>query len=104
MIRGDAVDLRVAEAVDAPLVAGWLNDPEFTGEFERFDQVALGRMQKELGGDNEGRWVLVEDRFRLEGRPRSTVFSRGAWRDSLLLSLLRSDWATPRAFLPGRGQ
>jgi RimJ/RimL family protein N-acetyltransferase len=176
MIWGNAVGLRVAEAVDAPLIAGWLNDPEFNGEFERFDQVTLGQMQKELGGDNDGRWMLVEERdgaavgyvnhgraagrlwigysivpaargrgyaseaaqllvdylflheqaeriqaethpenlasrrvlekagFRLEGRLRSTVFSRGAWRDSLLFSLLRSEWGTPHAVVAGRGR
>jgi RimJ/RimL family protein N-acetyltransferase len=40
--------------------------------------------------------VLEKAGFSLEGRLRSTVFSRGAWRDSLMFSLLRDEWGSPR--------
>ena len=56
-------------------------------------KLALHRITAAVGPDNEAsKAVLDRLGFTLEGRLRDHVFTNGAWRDSLLYSLLTGDW------------
>jgi [ribosomal protein S5]-alanine N-acetyltransferase len=58
-----------------------------------FKHLAIHRITAAVGPDNEAsKAVLDRLGFSLEGRLRDHVFTNGAWRDSLLYSLLASDW------------
>ncbi|HEY8527880.1 MAG TPA: GNAT family protein [Acidimicrobiales bacterium] len=58
-----------------------------------FTTVGLHRVQAACGPDNERSRALLERiGFRCEGRIRDHVFTNGAWRDSLLYSLLEHEW------------
>ncbi|GLY31766.1 GNAT family protein [Kineosporia sp. NBRC 101731] len=58
-----------------------------------FDALGLHRISAAIGPENV-RSVGVVERlgFRLEGRMRDHVFTNGAWRDSLLFSVLDREW------------
>jgi [ribosomal protein S5]-alanine N-acetyltransferase len=66
-----------------------------------FDALGLHRITAAVGPDNE-RSVAVLRRlgFTLEGRLRDHVHTNGAWRDSLLLSLLEHDRRSPQPVAP----
>ena len=59
-----------------------------------FRQLGLHRISAAIGPDNAAS-IAVVDRlgFQLEGRIRDHVFTNGAWRDSLLYSVLTDEWA-----------
>ena len=58
-----------------------------------FQALALHRISAAVGPENEAsRAVLRRLGFIEEGRLRDHVHTNGAWRDSLLSSLLVSDW------------
>ncbi len=65
MLPGPNVDLRALEPGDVAILAGWLSDIDFNGEFEAFDQVSATELEKDvLGGDID--WFIVQTK---DGRP-----------------------------------
>jgi RimJ/RimL family protein N-acetyltransferase len=55
------------------------------------------RIQAETHPENRAsQRVLEKAGFQLEGRLRRTVFSRGRWRDTLMVSHLREEWRRPQ--------
>ena len=62
-----------------------------------FDTLGLHRIQAACGPDNVvSQMILAKLGFRPEGRMRDHVFTNGAWRDSLLYSLLDNEWRVSR--------
>jgi ribosomal-protein-alanine N-acetyltransferase len=58
-----------------------------------FSALRLHRMQAACGPDNHAsQRLLARLRFVPEGRIRDHVFTNGAWRDSLLYSVLDHEW------------
>ena len=56
MIRGERINLRAVERTDAPLLHGWLNDPEVMRGWGAPDHViSLAEMQRRLEG-----WLALE--------------------------------------------
>lgn len=67
-----------------------------------FTTLGLHRIQAACGPDNTAsQRVLTKLGFQYEGRMRDHVFTNGAWRDSLLYSLLDSEWASAGAAAHG---
>jgi RimJ/RimL family protein N-acetyltransferase len=65
-----------------------------------FRELDLHRVSAAIGPDNQPSIRLVERLgFQREGRIRDHVFTNGAWRDSLLYSVLAEDWK-PEAAQP----
>jgi ribosomal-protein-alanine N-acetyltransferase len=59
-----------------------------------YSTLRLHRIQAACGPDNTAsQRVLAKLGFTYEGHMREHVFTNGAWRDSLLYSLLESEWA-----------
>lgn len=50
----------MVEKEDLVLIKKWSNDVEFVGEFEPFDQVSLGELEKQHEGKGEGQWYFVQ--------------------------------------------
>mgnify|MGYP001330990642 CR=1 FL=1 len=63
-----------------------------------FTTLDLHRISAAIGPDNT-RSIAVVKRlgFQYEGRIRDHVFTNGAWRDSLLYSVLSNEWVARRA-------
>jgi ribosomal-protein-alanine N-acetyltransferase len=60
-----------------------------------FEKLDMHRIQAACGPENlASQRVLSKLGFLYEGRMRDHVFTNGAWRDSLLYSLLDSEWPT----------
>jgi len=58
-----------------------------------FKTLELHRVQAACGPDNTGsQALLVRLGFQREGLMRDHVFTNGAWRDSILYSLLSHEW------------
>ncbi|MQA08532.1 MAG: GNAT family N-acetyltransferase [Pseudonocardiaceae bacterium] len=58
-----------------------------------FDRLDLHRVTAAIGPGNAASLAIVERLgFVHEGRLRDHVFTNGAWRDSLLYSILRPEW------------
>lgn len=58
-----------------------------------FRDLDLHRISAAIGPENAGSIAVVERLgFQLEGRLRDHVFTNGAWRDSILYSLLTTEW------------
>lgn len=58
-----------------------------------FNTLGLHRVQAACGPDNVASQRLLDKLgFTYEGRMRDHVFTNGAWRDSLLYSLLEQEW------------
>ena len=58
-----------------------------------FEQLGLHRISTAIGPDNTPSIALVQRLgFQYEGRIRDHVYTNGAWRDSLLYSLLAPEW------------
>lgn len=69
-----------------------------------FTALGLHRIQAACGADNHAsQRLLGRLRFVQEGRIRDHIFSDGAWRDSLLYSLLDHEWRHPAPMLSMRG-
>ncbi|TWD80690.1 RimJ/RimL family protein N-acetyltransferase [Kribbella amoyensis] len=60
-----------------------------------FEELGLHRVSAAIGPENQGS-VKVAERlgFSYEGRIRDHVFTNGTWRDSLLFSILVTEWTT----------
>lgn len=62
-----------------------------------FDHLQLHRISAAIGPENAASLRLVDRLgFTPEGRIRDHVFTNGAWRDSLLFSVLASEWQRVR--------
>lgn len=59
MIQGQAVNLRLAEKDDLPLIRDWMSDAALSGEFENFPQHSLGDVEKDFESDPDERWYVV---------------------------------------------
>jgi RimJ/RimL family protein N-acetyltransferase len=63
-----------------------------------FTTLGLHRISAAIGPDNAASIAIVTRLgFTEEGRLRDHVFTNGAWRDSILYSLLAYEWKTPPA-------
>ncbi|MBA2323602.1 MAG: GNAT family N-acetyltransferase [Pseudonocardiales bacterium] len=61
-----------------------------------FGQLDLHRVTAAIGPDNAASIAVVKRLgFSYEGRLRDHVFTNGAWRDSLLYSMLGQEWPRP---------
>jgi ribosomal-protein-alanine N-acetyltransferase len=61
-----------------------------------FEQLSLHRISAAIGPDNDPSIALVRRLgFQYEGRLRDHVHTNGAWRDSLLFSILTHEWVKP---------
>lgn len=61
-LKGHKVNLELVEKEGLSLVKQWLNDVEFVGEFEPFDQVSLGELEKNHESRGEGQWYFIESK------------------------------------------
>lgn len=67
-----------------------------------FTSLGLHRVQAACGPDNTAsQRVLAKLGLQYEGRMREHVFTNGAWRDSLLYSLLDTEWTLARSAVHG---
>jgi len=49
MLEGKRINLRLAEKEDVPLLAQWLNDAEFAGDYQHFpDQISKAELEKRV--------------------------------------------------------
>lgn len=72
---------------------GFATDAAHTILQHGFQTLGLHRITAAVGPDNHAsRTVLARLGFIHEGRLRDHVFTNGAWRDSLLYSLLETEW------------
>jgi ribosomal-protein-alanine N-acetyltransferase len=63
-----------------------------------FTTLGLHRISAAIGPDNAASIAIVTRLgFTQEGRLRDHVFTNGAWRDSILYSLLADEWKSPTA-------
>jgi RimJ/RimL family protein N-acetyltransferase len=46
MLEGRNVDLKMGEKEDLPILLEWLNNPEFSGQFDPLEQVSMAEMEK----------------------------------------------------------
>ena len=61
MLEGKVVNLRVEEKEDLPLVAIWLNDPEYFGAYNPLIQLSKSQLEKEYDKlSPEKNWFLIE--------------------------------------------
>jgi [ribosomal protein S5]-alanine N-acetyltransferase len=77
---------------------GYATDAVHTLADFGFRQLGLHRVSAAIGPDNAAS-IRVAERLgmRYEGRIRDHVFTNGAWRDSLLYSVLDREWAMSQA-------
>lgn len=62
-----------------------------------FLHLDIGRIQCEIHPENAASQRMVERiGFQREGVLRKSYFSRGAWRDTVMFSILREEWGAPR--------
>jgi RimJ/RimL family protein N-acetyltransferase len=73
---------------------GYASDAAATLVDFGFHQLGLHRISAAIGPENTAS-IRVAERLgmTLEGRIRDHVFTNGAWRDSLLYSVLEHEWA-----------
>jgi ribosomal-protein-alanine N-acetyltransferase len=72
---------------------GYAGDAVHTMVSFAFDELHLHRITAAVGPENRASLAVVQKAgFRFEGRLRDHVFTNGAWRDSLLFSLLEQEW------------
>jgi len=48
LLEGKNVNLRIQEKEDSPLIAEWINDPEFMGEYDIIQQVSKTELEKRV--------------------------------------------------------
>jgi len=48
LLEGKNVNLRIQEKEDLPLIAEWINDPEFMGEYDIIQQVSKTELEKRV--------------------------------------------------------
>lgn len=72
---------------------GYATDAAHTMIDFGFRELGLHRITAAIGPDNTASIALVERLgMRYEGRLRDHVFTNGSWRDSVLYSVLASEW------------
>lgn len=72
---------------------GYATDATQTMLAFAFERLDLHRVTAAIGPDNPASITVVQRLgFTSEGRLRDHVFTNGAWRDSLLYSLLQPEW------------
>jgi [ribosomal protein S5]-alanine N-acetyltransferase len=72
---------------------GYATDAAWTLIGYGFEQLGLHRISAAIGPDNDPSIALVRRLgFQYEGRIRDHVHTNGAWRDSLLFSILTHEW------------
>lgn len=60
-----------------------------------FGQLSLHRISAAIGPDNAASIAVAKHLgFQYEGQIRDHVYTNGAWRDSVLYSILANEWAT----------
>jgi RimJ/RimL family protein N-acetyltransferase len=59
MLTGKQIDLELVERAHLGLLHGWVNDVEFVGEFEPFDQVSLASLEKDYDAGGTGQMYFV---------------------------------------------
>ena len=58
-----------------------------------FAELGMHRISAAIGPDNAASVAIVRNLgMKYEGRLRDHVFTKGAWRDSLLFSILEQEW------------
>jgi RimJ/RimL family protein N-acetyltransferase len=63
-----------------------------------FTRLGLHRISAAVGPENKASTALVTKLgFKFEGILRDHVFTNNAWRDSVLYSILESEWALPQS-------
>jgi len=60
MLKGHKINLEIAEKGDLQTFEKWSNDVDFVGEFEPFEQLSLGDLEKQFETKGEAQWFLVE--------------------------------------------
>lgn len=61
MIKGDKVNLRPFDIGDADFLNKWMNDPEYTGQFEPFEPVTRVELEAWLPSEKPGvLWYVIE--------------------------------------------
>jgi RimJ/RimL family protein N-acetyltransferase len=60
MLKGNKVDLVLAERSDLPILKDWFNDVDFVGEFEPFQQQTLSELEKQYDSKNEHNEFFVQ--------------------------------------------
>jgi RimJ/RimL family protein N-acetyltransferase len=60
MLEGKTVNLRIMEKEDLTLVKEWVNDVDFTGEFEPVLQETKTSLEQQYDKLTEGQWFFVE--------------------------------------------
>jgi len=60
MLEGRTVNLKIIEKEDLPILKEWLNDLEFTGEYEPVAQETKTDLEKEYDRLTVGQWFFVE--------------------------------------------
>lgn len=79
---------------------GYAKDAARTLTDYGFRELKLHRISAAIGPDNAPSVALINKLgFMYEGRVRDHVHTNGAWRDSLLFSVLRHEWAEDNARL-----
>ena len=53
LLEGKLVNLRVAEKEDLPLIANWLSDLEFTGQYQGLRQFSKSEFEKSFGVEDK---------------------------------------------------
>lgn len=70
-----------------------------------FEELKLHRVTAAIGPENEASVTVVKKLgFVPEGRLRDHVFTNGAWRDSLLYSILADEWLRSQELRAGQGR
>ncbi|GAA4215422.1 GNAT family N-acetyltransferase [Actinocatenispora rupis] len=81
---------------------GYATDAARTAIRFGFGHLNLRRISAAIGPDNRASVAVVKHLgFTYEGRLRDHVFTNGAWRDSLLYSLIAPEWRETQAASSG---
>jgi hypothetical protein len=60
MLEGKKVNLSIVERSDLPTLKQWVNDVNFVGEFEPFQQETLADLEKQYDSIGRGQWYFIE--------------------------------------------
>jgi len=67
LLEGKNVNLRVEEKEDVKLVAEWLNNPDYWGEYLPLIQRSRTELEKEIESrSSEEKWFMIEKRMEAE--------------------------------------
>ena len=59
MLKGHKTNLELCEKDDLTLIKQWVNDVDFNGEFEPFEQLTLADLEKQYESKAESQWFLI---------------------------------------------